>query len=337
MNEAQWWLVRKSMAYSGSSARSTKGSCAMFQMPEAPSARNHSRHTGPNSRPTWAVPRLCSANRPSSTPTVSGSTQRSNTSVPTCRPSIADSTEIAGVSTVSPKNSAAPSRPSSVTKVRRRGRSFTAELASAMSAMVPPSPLLSARITSTTYLSDTTSISAQKMVDRPPRMLVVFRSMPRPGEKVSFTAYSGLVPMSPNTTPSAASVRAAREDCLAWLSCSKGRAEPYSRTAQNANRLLAAQALLQLEPERLAGGLLDCLHAGLPRRRLVPQVGDQRRRRRERADPCPAARAPAHALQLLLVREPRLLRLGGEPRRVRRLGRLGLQRLFRRDARLQRR
>ena len=28
-------------------------------------------------------------------------------------------------------------------------------------------------------------------------------SMPWSGEKVSFTAYSGLVPMSPNTTPSA--------------------------------------------------------------------------------------------------------------------------------------
>ena len=36
--------------------------------------------------------------------------------------------------------------------------------------MMPPSPRLSARMTSVTYFSDTTIISAQKIADRPPRM-----------------------------------------------------------------------------------------------------------------------------------------------------------------------
>jgi hypothetical protein len=87
--------------------------------------------------------------------------------------------------------------------------------------MVPPSPRLSARITSTTYLSDTTMTSDQKMVDRPPKMLVGVSGMPCAGEKVSFTAYNGLVPMSPNTTPSAARVSAVSEDLLE-RSLSKG-------------------------------------------------------------------------------------------------------------------
>ena len=78
--------------------------------------------------------------------------------------------------------------------------------------MTPPSPLLSARMISTTYLSDTTIISAQKIVDMPPRMLAALSAMPWSGEKVSFTAYRGLVPMSPNTTPSAASVSAACDE-----------------------------------------------------------------------------------------------------------------------------
>jgi hypothetical protein len=42
--------------------------------------------------------------------------------------------------------------------------------------------------------------------------------MPWSGEKVSLTAYSGLVPMSPNTTPNAARVSAPREDRLERVS-----------------------------------------------------------------------------------------------------------------------
>ena len=82
--------------------------------------------------------------------------------------------------------------------------------------MMPPSPRLSARMISTTYLIETTIISDQKMVDRPPRMFSAVSGMPCAGENVSFTAYSGLVPMSPKTTPSASRVSAAWEECDAW-------------------------------------------------------------------------------------------------------------------------
>src|SRR4051812_6200554 len=102
--------------------------------------------------------------------------------------------------------------PMRMSGVRQRGCLRIACCASAISAMMPPSPRLSARMISTTYFSDTTTISAQKIVDRPPRMLSVVSAMPWSGENVSFTAYSGLVPMSPNTTPSAASVRAGIDD-----------------------------------------------------------------------------------------------------------------------------
>src|SRR5688572_2537130 len=95
---------------------------------------------------------------------------------------------------------------------RHCGRSRTADCASAMSAMMPPSPRLSARMISTTYLRETTIMSAQNIVDRPPRMLASLRAMPCCGENVSFTAYSGLVPMSPKTMPRAERVSAAVDD-----------------------------------------------------------------------------------------------------------------------------
>ena len=93
--------------------------------------------------------------------------------------------------------------------------------ASAISAMMPPSPRLSARMISSTYFSETMIISAQKMVESPPRMLAWLSGMPWSGENVSFTAYSGLVPMSPKTMPSAASVSAPSEDLRVRLSRSK--------------------------------------------------------------------------------------------------------------------
>jgi len=103
---------------------------------------------------------------------------------------------------------------------RQCGWSFTAVIASAISAMMPPSPRLSARMMSTTYFSDTTIISAQKIVDSPPRMLSGVSGMPWSGENVSLTAYSGLVPMSPKTTPSASNVSAAWEERRLRASCS---------------------------------------------------------------------------------------------------------------------
>ena len=62
--------------------------------------------------------------------------------------------------------------------------------------MSPPSPLLSARRISTTYLIDTTIISVQKIIDSTPMMFSGVTGT-RSGAKTSFSAYSGLVPMSP--------------------------------------------------------------------------------------------------------------------------------------------
>ena len=51
---------------------------------------------------------------------------------------------------------------------RSRGLSFTACEASASMAIKPPSPSLSARSTSTTYLIETMMVSVQKISDRMP-------------------------------------------------------------------------------------------------------------------------------------------------------------------------
>jgi hypothetical protein len=54
--------------------------------------------------------------------------------------------------------------------------------------MMPPSPRLSARSTRTTYFSETTIISAQKIAEAPPRMFCTVSGMPCAGLKVSLTA-----------------------------------------------------------------------------------------------------------------------------------------------------
>jgi hypothetical protein len=82
-------------------------------------------------------------------------------------------------------------------------------VASAIMAIRPPSPLLSARRISSTYLNETTRVMVQNSSESTPRMLsrVTCRCALW---NTSRSAYSGLVPMSPNTTPSAVTVSAAR-------------------------------------------------------------------------------------------------------------------------------
>ncbi len=72
----------------------------------------------------------------------------------------------------------------------------TLRCASAVSAMMPPSPLLSARMMKPAYFTDTTRISDQNTSERMPSTLSVEATMPC-GPNVSFIVYSGLVPMSP--------------------------------------------------------------------------------------------------------------------------------------------
>ena len=58
--------------------------------------------TGPNSAPMLPVPRRCAANRNSSTITDSGSTDLANSGLASSSPSIALSTDTAGVIVPSP-------------------------------------------------------------------------------------------------------------------------------------------------------------------------------------------------------------------------------------------
>ena len=63
------------------------------------------------------------------------------------RPSTAESTEIAGVITLSPKNSEAPKRPSAASVIAAfRPRPTFHRRSIVMRAMMPPSPSLSARM-----------------------------------------------------------------------------------------------------------------------------------------------------------------------------------------------
>ena len=75
---------------------------------------------------------------------------------------------------------------------------------SAISAMMPPSPLLSARMTKIIYLSETMMISDQNTNDRMPIMLSRDVAIGFCPANTSFMVYKGLVPMSPKTTPMAA-------------------------------------------------------------------------------------------------------------------------------------
>jgi hypothetical protein len=72
---------------------------------------------------------------------------------------------------------------------------------------MPPSPSLSARITNSTYLTDTVMISDQKTSDSTPYTLPTVTGMACTPSKHSRSAYSGLVPMSPKTTPRAERIR----------------------------------------------------------------------------------------------------------------------------------
>ena len=70
--------------------------------------------------------------------------------------------------TPSPKKIEVPKMPMMSSRRRNCGRSRTAVEASASMAIRPPSPLLSARRISATYLSETTTISVQKIIDSTP-------------------------------------------------------------------------------------------------------------------------------------------------------------------------
>lgn len=79
---------------------------------------------------------------------------------------------------------------------------------------MPPSPWLSARITNRMYFSEMTMSIAHSTSDSTPSTLsgVTGTWWPWCSPKLSFSAYSGLVPMSPKTTPRAPTVSLAMEE-----------------------------------------------------------------------------------------------------------------------------
>ena len=90
----------------------------------------------------------------------------------TLRPSTADSTDIAGVIMLSPKNSDAPNtpRPARMSLVRRLPAA-PRRLINVIRARMPPSPSLSARITSRTYFSVTMMVTDQTISEIRPYTL----------------------------------------------------------------------------------------------------------------------------------------------------------------------
>ena len=74
----------------------------------------------------------------------------------------------------------------------------------------PPSPRLSARMITLTYLTVTSAMMDQNTIDRMPKMLSGVMGMGWCPLKISFRAYRGLVPMSPKTTPMAPITTGAR-------------------------------------------------------------------------------------------------------------------------------
>ena len=103
---------------------------------------------------------------------VIGTTRPATDGAATLTPSIAERTEIAGVITLSPKNSEAPNTPSaaSATFVRRPPGTPPLRI-KVINAMIPPSPSLSARITSKTYVTVTMIVTDQKISETIPKML----------------------------------------------------------------------------------------------------------------------------------------------------------------------
>ena len=144
--------------------------------------------------------------------TVMGMTRLDTEGAATLTPSTADSTEMAGVIMLSPKNSEAPKIPSAASTIfARRPPGSARRRIKAISAMIPPSPSLSARITSRTYVTVTMIVTDQKISETTPKMLScdTLTGCGSPGSKTVCTVYSGLVPMSPKTTPRAPTARAA--------------------------------------------------------------------------------------------------------------------------------
>ena len=102
-------------------ARRICGCIVMPHIPSAAIAMNQTTITGPKNRPTVSVPLRCMANSAAMTAAVMGRTRSANSGPSTFMPSTAESTEMAGVIMLSPKNSATPRMPTPVSTATVRG------------------------------------------------------------------------------------------------------------------------------------------------------------------------------------------------------------------------
>src|SRR6476620_2205459 len=118
----------------------------------------------------------------------------------------------------SPMNIEAPTTPSASSGKLRRP---SARCPSAIRDKVPPSPLLSARNSSSTYFAVTTMNSDHRISESTPRTMTRDTGAPFAAwVTASRNAYNGEVPISPNTTPILPSVRAQKPEvaCPSWAS-----------------------------------------------------------------------------------------------------------------------
>src|SRR5687768_6702793 len=106
--------------------------------------------------------------------------------------------------------------------------------------MMPPSPLLSARMMNPAYFTETTSTSAQNTSESTPSTLADVSSAPC-SPNACFIVYSGLVPISPYTTPIAPSMSLRR--CVALSFPSVSRVMPVLGSAQRRLQRLADDVL----------------------------------------------------------------------------------------------
>ena len=106
---------------------------------------------------------------------VIGTIQRSMFGATSRTPSMAESTDMAGVMMASPKNMAAPITPNTVIHT---GGLVKVLRASAISDSVPPSPLLSARVTKKTYLTVTVRVSPHTISESRPSTSLALAAWP---------------------------------------------------------------------------------------------------------------------------------------------------------------
>ena len=149
-------------AYVGDTALRMWGSRTTWIAPNTAIITNHTTMTGPNALPTRSVPLCWVKNNVVMITAPSGTTYAARPGCTSSRPSTADITDTAGVITLSPKNRAAPITPSIMMRPHRLARVGTPLRVSAARESTPPSPSLSACMTTMTYLRVTIRASTQK-------------------------------------------------------------------------------------------------------------------------------------------------------------------------------